>query len=533
MTNADRIVEMLQRAGVQRLFGMPGGGSNGDVIEAAGRAGLPFSLAQTETGSAFMATAQAEITGKPGACIATLGPGAASVMNGVANANLDCVPLIVMTDCQAMTANEVIQHQTLRQGEMFAPLVKLTEKPTVKEVAPALERVLAAALSVPPGPVHLDLSSEVTSASAEWTFSKSESGLPTPYTAGPIPNEVHESLRTTRRPVFLIGLGARTIAISGVIRAMCGAFGIPALVTYKAKGVVPDRNPWFAGVLTNGALEREVLERADAFIAIGLDPVELLPRPWSFPQPLISITAWPMKRRQIPGTIEVVGDVVSILEEFAALLRKTQWAKPDVHRLAEAQREQMRPRSEGNVLRPHRVVELVAEALPGARATVDAGAHMFPVMSLWPAEEPSGMLISNGLATMGFALPAAIGASLLDTSVPVVAFTGDGGVLMCLGELRTAAREALPLRIVVFDDSELSLIRIKQVQRGYRTDSMAIGEVDWCSVAKGMGLLAFVADSEASLRDGLHETRDHKGPVLIGAKIDPGTYPDLIRALRG
>src|SRR5258708_18073717 len=99
-TNADRIIEMLKAAGVERLFGMPGGGSNADLIEAAGRAGLPFTMAHTETASAFMASAQAEITGKLGACLATLGPGAASVMNGVANAFLERIPLIVMTDCQ-------------------------------------------------------------------------------------------------------------------------------------------------------------------------------------------------------------------------------------------------------------------------------------------------------------------------------------------------------------------------------------------------------------------------------------------------
>jgi|SRR5665213_97998 len=458
-TNADLVVEMLQRVGVQRLFGMPGGGSNADVIEAAARAGLPFSLAQTETGSAFMAIAQAEITGMPGACISTIGPGAASVMNGVAHANLECVPLIVVTDCQPTTADQVVQHQTIRQGEMLTPLVKRTEKPTAKDAAPALERVFDSALALPPGPVHLDLSSEVTSATAqiELMFKKPSSPF---FARTHLSGEVQASLRGAQRPVFLIGLGARTVTISEAIRAQCSAGGIPALVTYKAKGVVPDRNSWFAGVLTNGALERDILEQADVFIAIGLDPTELM-RPWSFPQPLISITAWPLERRQIPGAIELVGDVVSILHDVVASLPKTLWDEGDIQRSAGAQRERMRPFPKGPLLQPNRVVELVAETYPGARITVDAGAHMFPVMSLWPAEEPCEILISNCLATMGFALPAAIGASPLDPSRPLVAFTGDGGLLMCLGELRTAARENLPLRVIVFDDRELSLIRIK------------------------------------------------------------------------
>src|SRR5215467_4639925 len=117
---ASATLRMLQRAGVRRLFGMPGGGGNADLIQAAGDAGMPFTLAHTETASAFMACAQAEITGRPGACLATLGPGAASILNGVAHAHLDRVPLIVITDA----ADGNSEHQRLPQQEMFAPLVQ-------------------------------------------------------------------------------------------------------------------------------------------------------------------------------------------------------------------------------------------------------------------------------------------------------------------------------------------------------------------------------------------------------------------------
>src|SRR5262245_1686406 len=124
LTYADVIIQSLQRAGVRRLFGMPGGGSNADLIEAAVRLDLPFSLAHTETASALMAAAQAEITGKPGACLATLGPGAASLMNGVANAFLDRAPILVLTDSHSSSDRGVMQHQNLRQTEMFTPVTK-------------------------------------------------------------------------------------------------------------------------------------------------------------------------------------------------------------------------------------------------------------------------------------------------------------------------------------------------------------------------------------------------------------------------
>src|SRR5579883_1850731 len=137
-TNADIIIAALQSAGVQRLFGMPGGGSNADLVEAAGRAGLPFTLAHTEAASACMAAAQAEITGRPGACIATLGPGAASLMNGIAQAYLDRIPLIAITDCHPDPAACGVGHQALPQTAMMAPIVKFSGRMTRGNVGPML-----------------------------------------------------------------------------------------------------------------------------------------------------------------------------------------------------------------------------------------------------------------------------------------------------------------------------------------------------------------------------------------------------------
>jgi acetolactate synthase I/II/III large subunit len=134
---------------------------------------------------------------------------------------------------------------------------------------------------------------------------------------------------------------------------------------------------------------------------------------------------------------------------------------------------------------------------------------------------------------MGFALPAAIGAALLDRSRPVVAFTGDGGLLMSLGELQTAAREQVPIRTIVLDDRALSLIRIKQLQRGYVPNGTALGAVDWRAVGTGLGLVAHQADTASALRAALADTVNCAGPVLIAATVSPSTYPATMRALRG
>jgi acetolactate synthase-1/2/3 large subunit len=152
---------------------------------------------------------------------------------------------------------------------------------------------------------------------------------------------------------------------------------------------------------------------------------------------------------------------------------------------------------------------------------------------LWPAFEPNQMLISNGLSTMGFALPAAIGAALLDRDRLVVALTGDGGLLMCVGELLTAVRERLRIIVIVFSDASLSLIEVKQQARKLTPAGVALGVMDWPSVARGFGADGFVADDEAGLERAIAAARARTGPSLIEAKIDRSNYGDLLKAIRG
>jgi acetolactate synthase-1/2/3 large subunit len=189
----------------------------------------------------------------------------------------------------------------------------------------------------------------------------------------------------------------------------------------------------------------------------------------------------------------------------------------------------------GTGLTSQRVVDAAASRLASAaaRVTVDAGAHMFAATALWPVREPNGMLISNGLSTMGFALPAAVGAAMLDRDRPVVALTGDGGLLMCAGELLAAARERLRVITIVFDDASLSLIEIKQQARGLPAGGVALGAVDWVRLAESVGVAAWPATDEPELADAIDAAVACNGPALIQAKIDRSNYGATLRAVRG
>ena len=440
------IIARLARAGARAVFGMPGGGTNLDLVEAARRRGLPFVLTHTETAGALMAAAQAEMTGAPGVCLSTLGPGVASIVNGVAHAWLDRVPLVVLTDAMPPAARRSFEHQNLPHSSLLGPITRFTgELPTDAPDA-FLTEAMARATGLPPGPVHIDC----VPAAMDREVEANEPAHPPGGTGQPraaLPPAAARLLRSARRPLAIVGLGARRPGDAAAVRGLCARRALPVLVTYKAKGVIADDHPAYAGLFTLGDVERSFVERADALLTIGLDPVGLLPRPWPWQQPVVHCARWSASSDQMPPGETVVGDLAGILEEIDTCLPvDSEWTTEAVAAHRACERAAVMGGSGG--FTPGRAAAVVARASSGARyVTVDAGAHMFPAMSLDTRAHPRPDSISNGLSTMGYALPAAIGAAMLAPREAVLAITGDAGLLLCLGELRTAAREGL--RVVV------------------------------------------------------------------------------------
>ena len=532
---ADLIVRRLRDTGVGFLFGMPGGGSNLDLIDAAGRAGLPFVLTATETAGALAALAQTEISGRPGACLTTLGPGVASVVNGVACARLDRAPLLVFTDSHPSSGGGAFEHQRLDHRALLAPVTKWSATISAENADEVMREAIDRAMTEPRGPVHIECPADALSATgaarASEASDRREDGsaeslaLLDPASLVPL-------LSRARKPLLLVGLGARRPLDAGAIMALCASRGVPAMVTYKAKGVVPDADMHFAGVFTHGALERPIVSEADLLIGVGLDPVELIPRPWTYPQPIVNIGPSVVDDRHVPFTAQLVTDIPSGMQLVGELLQPAAWDLDVIRRTVIAQRLNLCP--PGSRLGAHHVVQVTAQAAAArARVTVDAGAHMFPATMLWPVREPNGMLISNGLSTMGFALPAAIGAALLDQDGPVIALTGDGGLMMCAAELLTAVRERLRVIVIVFSDKSLSLIDIKQQQRQYASSGVSLGDVAWGALAGSFGVAAHLASTESELERALAQALDHRGPSLIEARIDPSSYGETLHAIRG
>ncbi|HEY3064316.1 MAG TPA: thiamine pyrophosphate-binding protein [Methylomirabilota bacterium] len=534
MNVADVLVDGLRRAGVTRLFGVPGGGSSLDLIAAARGAGIDFVLTHGETAACIMAAVTGELTETPGAALVSLGPGAASAVNGVAYAHLDRAPLIVFTDRHPARVLPFTTHQRIDHAALFTPLAKASLGVEPESAAHWIAHAAQLALAEPRGPVHLDLPADVASRPALPVATACRPApLPAPNPA--ILDDAARLLGRAARPLLIVGLQCTANGADKWIRPLAEALPAPVLVTYKAKGVFPDPHPLHLGVFTGAALEEPVLARADLVVTLGLDTVELIPREWRGRAPVLHIARAPHGGDYYRPALEVVGDIALVLEELAPRLRdhaRADWDVAELDRLKRAATTRLAVPTSG--LAPHRVVEIVRDLTPaGTVATVDAGAHMFPVMAFWAAVGPGEVLVSNGLATMGFALPAAVAAQLLHRDRRVVCFTGDGGLMLAAAELETAVRRELPLVVVVFDDGALSLIRVKQEQRAMPGDSLTYRGPDFAALAKSFGMAAWTVTTEHALRDAVVRAQEAATPALIAARIDPSGYRATLEAVRG
>jgi acetolactate synthase-1/2/3 large subunit len=513
---ATALARAWRDAGTSVLFGVPGGGANLDVVGAAAEEGIRFVLAHDETAAGIMASTHGLLTGTAGAAVVTRGPGTTAAATGLAQATLDRCPLVLVSDTVPERSAPRIAHQRLDEQAMTRPLAKWTG--TLGTENPA--RVAAAAIDLarrgPAGGVHLSMDPTAP-------------GSPPPRSTDPtLDKEATDRaaalVTRAERPVVLVGLAATDHP--DLADALL-ATGLPVLCTYQAKGAVPDARS--AGLFTGGVLERPLLDRADLVLAVGVDPVELIPARWPHDVPVVMLHPEPVDGSWFGDPEIVVGPLATTLP--AVLGEALHRWEPGT---AENARHEALETLEtvADEFGPHDVVREVARAVGrSATLTVDAGAHMLVAMPFWEATAPHRVLISNGLATMGFSLPAAVGAALARPGSPVVCFVGDGGLGMTLAELETVVRLDLDVTVVVFNDAALSLIEIKQVDGQGDANAVRYGTIDFAAIASGMGMRATVVGCREALRDELDKIRT--GPRLIDARISPGCYAHVLAATRG
>jgi len=533
-TVAESIIERLSARGVRRMFGVPGGDCNLDLIEAGQRIGVEFILTRGETAAAIMASVTGELTGAPGVAMTTRGPGLASVVNGASYATLDRAPLLVIADNYEPGLDHV-SHQRIDQAALLRPVVKGESNLSGANPDAEMDALLDAAQAQPPGAVYLEITGPRVRSPAPDNAS-APAAVPA---RGRQPEEdlieaAGALISRAARPVVVAGLQARSEAAAAALRRLVSRWGCPVLLTYKAKGVVSDDDPHALGYYIGGTAERSVIEASDLVLLYGFDHIEGPAARWGYDKPLVELTEHRLDHRLVTADVSIVGDIAAAADQLVRFRNAPAFTQAELLATKEEIRRRALAGGAADAISPQDVVDAAWEVLPHeARITVDAGAHMLPVLHLWRTPDPRGALVSRGLATMGFALPAAIASAIEEPDRPVIAFTGDGGLMMCASELATAAQYRCKLVVVVFNDSCLTLIEAKQRRRRLPNGGVNLSDVNFASVAEGYGCAGFRVERGEDLRPALAAALAERRTAVVDVVIDPGPYFDQIISLRG
>jgi len=530
-TVAALLADYLRQAGVTHVFGYPGE-SLVDFIEVARLAGPEVVSAVREASAAFMAEGAAMRTGTVGACLSTLGPGSTALLNGVASAQLDRVPLLAVSGQVDSSREQFWTHQLIDHNRLFAPVTKLTARLDAASADTVLRRALRTATAERPGAVHLTVTMDSFGRTGAGTAG--EGKVPPLATAGTglefFGDEPLRALRRARRPVLLAGAGAVRSGAADVLARLAAHAGLPVVVGAMAKGVLAEDSPWYAGTLDMAGHQVlwELLASADLIVTAGFDSVELI-TPWRLPVPVLHVDTVPNTDQVYPAAIEVVGSVATALAWFLANWDDgPRWSEPEVAAHRAALRSAYHAGYAAGRLNPSELVETVRAAAPsGTVVTTDVGSHKIMTGQAWTTLAPRETLITNGLSAMGFGLPAAIGAALSSVpGTPVVCLTGDGGFAMTAHELSVASRLGLGLVVVVFADGGLNRIELHQASVGYPLAATAVDRTDIPLLAESLGCDGVRVESVSSLEKALSGAfgTGRTRPLVIEARIDPAQY---------
>jgi acetolactate synthase-1/2/3 large subunit len=532
-THADTIAKQLAEAGVQYVFGLPGGEIT-PFIESCRCAGIRFVLAGHESSAALIAQVMGQITGVPGVCAATLGPGATNLVTGVANSLLDRSPLVAVVAQIPQSRYRSMTHQRLDLEKLFTPITKRVATVGSGDTGQLVRESVSLALEPRPGPVLLVLPSDVANQECASSIAPSYVGVRTGTNPGNGSGQnnslsvIQARIAASQRPLVLIGIGAPASA-AGPIGKLLDVLEAPFLVTPKVKGVVTEEHPRFLGVATGMAIDKDVvvtIRSADLILAIGFDPVEA-DGTWFTEIDVVAIDSTSMAAGEY-HPLEVIGDFSLLVTQLAASIAEPRpWPKD----LLQDRREAIRrsPENSGQGVSPLRLIEGLRSTFPrNGIATCDVGSHKLFMGQFWRSYEPRTFFMSNGLSAMGYGIPAAIAAQLVYPDRAVMAVVGDGGMLMMAHDLVLIRELQLPLVIVVLKDSSLSLIRIAQERRGYQNCGVDFVPPDFSGLAAAFGIPGQKASSVAESQTAVERALSQRKPLLLEVPVDMREYYKMV-----
>jgi acetolactate synthase I/II/III large subunit len=523
-TNAEAVASALTEAGIEYTFGLPGGEIVA-VLDACRRAGIRFYLTGHEASAAFMAEVTGQLTGRPGVCAATLGPGAMNLMLGLANASLDRGPVLAFTATVSTAIAHHFTHQHLPLGAIFSQICKASVTADGRATGDLVAQCLRLAASPPPGPVHVALPSnlatqDVTSGTAPHVAAVSGAG----DAAGSEEMiAIADACEGAGRPLIVVGVGALPGDVPA-LRRFVDATGMPFVVTPKVKGFLPEDAPGFLGVVSGMALDKvmlDTLDCADLLVGVGFDPVEC-DKPWYVGRRVVNLCRYSTRVGDYTP-LERVGDVGTNLEALRPRLAPRPWPDSLLGERRAAVRPAPLPSMAG--LSPIECVHALRDVVPReAVATCDVGSHKYFMGQFWQSYEPQTFFMSNGLSAMGYGLPAAIAVKLHAPHRPVISVVGDGGMLMMQHNLVFMRQYDVPIVVVCLIDHSLSLIRMGQERRGLPPFGVDFPAPDFIASARGYGVSGAHVESVDELKRTTERALRSRVPFVIQVPIDTSEY---------
>ncbi|MCZ6726173.1 MAG: acetolactate synthase large subunit, partial [Acidobacteria bacterium] len=529
---SDLFVLCLEAEGIEYIFGVPVEENADFMMSLEASESIRFILTRHEQGAAFMAEVYGRLTGNPAGCLGTLGPGATNLITGVADANMDRSPMLVLTGQGSTERLHKESHQIMDVVSMFRPVTKWAHSVTHPDSIPEiLRKAVRLARTEKPGACLIELPENIAKMDAT-TSPMQPIRFRRPSPDDKIVDRAWDLLRSARRPVILAGNGCIRKRASKQLRRFCAKTGIGAVSTFMAKGAV-DMDADYS-LFTIGLQAKDlvscVIEAADLVLTLGYDMVEYPPRLWNpeADKRILHADFLPAEiDRNYHPQVELVGDLAHTLWMFNERVDRDGCPDWEVGQQAATRREMLLDFAEhadddtDGLIRPQKVLWDVRQALgPRDILLSDVGAHKMWIARYYQCREPNTCLVPNGFCSMGFALPGAIAAHLVHPERRILALSGDAGFLMNVQEMETARRLDSNFTAMVWEDGAYGLIAWKQQTEFGRHTDLSFGNPDWLKLAEAFGWNGFYCTRSRDLSAVLEESFETDGPSLVVVPID-------------
>lgn len=543
---SDLFIRSLEAEGVEYIFGIPGEETS-DLIMSLLDSKIKFVLVRHEQAAAFMADMYGRLTQKVGVCLSTLGPGATNLTTGVANANMDRSPILVITGQTDTDFLHKESHQNMDAVAMFKPITKwrwsIRNADSIPEI---LRRAFKIALEEKAGAVHLELPQDIAKMESDIKPIKTQQV----FRSRPNEELIEKAAKLileSKTPILLVGNGCIRGRASLYVRKFVEKTGICSMNTFMAKGVISDKSD--RHLHTIGIREADhasiAMREADLVIAIGYDLVEYSPKHWngSLDKKIIHIDFTPAESdTYYPPTIEIAADIeytmYAILEEIERIRKQdeTEEEKQRQYRIPHSDLPELFKTIKGEIvwrlerykndfsypIKPEKLVLDVRDALDESDIVIsDVGVHKLWIAKIYNTYTPNTCIVPNGFCSMGFSLPAAIAAQLVDPSHKIVVMCGDGGFLMNVQEIETAVRLRLPIIVIVWCDYDYGMISLKQKYEFGRSAFTKFNNPNFVKLAESFGAIGYNVRSTEEFSKVLEKAKVSKSsPVIISIDVD-------------